>query len=170
MSAQGAEGGRDGTSEVTPVGEVTPIRGIGAAEVTSTIPPMTGGEPTFVTARAMDGTPSGSTRPGASPSARPSPEASLLESMVRIEARFAGLYERQVRTEDAMAMLMSARPETVTLQAPPTPVHFARAGLGSTLTRGEPDIGYTPRDPRTEGFDSDSSAELERSRAERRDD
>ena len=168
MSDQGVETGRDGTPVIPATHEVTPIPGGGAAESTPNIPPTTGGETTFVTTMDRGGSPPDSMTAGVSPQPHPSPDASLMESMARIEARFAGMHERQVRTEDAMAVLLSTRGTAGIRQAPPTPVYFEQAGFGSTSTGGGPGTGQAPHDPRTEGFESDSSAELERSRAERR--
>ncbi|GAB0497129.1 hypothetical protein MMPV_008452 [Pyropia vietnamensis] len=67
-------------------------------------------ESTFMT--AFDGTtghPVSSGVMGATSHSPPSPEDSVLASIARIEARFSGLCDRQERSEDAMAVLMSAR-------------------------------------------------------------
>lgn len=167
MSDRVAGTGLEGTSADPLTYNVSPTPSAGGIEATETTPPAAGGETTFVTATGQGGLPYDPVLSGGTPQQQPSPDISLMASMARIEARFAGLYERQVRTEDAMAVLLSTRPSTETRQAPPTPVYFGRAGHGSISTGVEPGTGRLPDDPRTEGFESDSSAELERSQAER---
>ncbi|GAB0495567.1 hypothetical protein MMPV_006869 [Pyropia vietnamensis] len=125
-------------------------------------------ESTFVT--ALDGTtghPVSTGVMGATSHPPPSPEDSVLASIARIEARFSGLCERQERTEDAMAVLMSARHTSGTQRVPPTPVHFGGIGPGSLFPSGDPAVIHNRRNRRNEGLESDSSEELERSHAER---
>ncbi|GAB0498675.1 hypothetical protein MMPV_010022 [Pyropia vietnamensis] len=125
-------------------------------------------ESTFAT--ALDGTtghPVSTGVMGATSHPPPSPEDSVLASIARIEARFSGLCERQERTEDAMAVLMSARHTSGTQRVPPTPVHFGGIGPGSLFPSGDPAVIHNRRNRRNEGLESDSSEELERSHAER---
>lgn len=79
---------------------------------------------TFMTARTGgNGDPSPHSSAEMSPPAQ-SPEHSLVASLAHIEARFSGLDARQKRTEDAIAVLMSASHATVPRRIIPTLVQF----------------------------------------------
>lgn len=94
------------------------------------------GESSFVTAQGFGaGNPApcsemeGTSYPGQTPG------DALLASIARIEAR-------QARTEDAMAMLLSARNGKVSRRGPPSPIHFGGFDSNSSSTLGKHTAGY----------------------------